>query len=337
MKVTIYDVAREANVSIATVSKVINNNGRISEKTRRKVREVMERLNYHPNMMASALMGKQTKTIGLLIPDLANPFFSELARSIEDRGHELGYNLVICSTDYQIDKENKYLSLLKQKGIDGFILASGFENLDKVEELMQEDIPVASVARDFPMFSINTVAIDDFMGGYLAASHLIKLGHKNIGIIALDVWSNRERFRGFKQALEENNLEFTPDFEFIQKSNNLLEAGKFMTHKYLSGSKPPTAIFACNDLLAAGVIQAAKEMGMNVPEQLSVVGFDNTIIATIVEPTLTTIAQPIQSMGKEVMDLMVSMIEGEIKEKRRITLLPTLVERKSTVKLKSST
>lgn len=334
---TIYDVAREANVSIATVSKVINNNGRISEKTRRKVREVMERLNYHPNMMASALMGKQTKTIGLLIPDLANPFFSELARSIEDRGHELGYNLVICSTDYQIDKENKYLSLLKQKGIDGFILASGFENLDKVEELMQEDIPVASVARDFPMFSINTVAIDDFMGGYLAASHLIKLGHKNIGIIALDVWSNRERLRGFKQALEENNLEFTPDFEFIQKTNNLLEASKFMTHKYLSGSKPPTAIFACNDLLAAGVIQAAKEMGMNVPEQLSIVGFDNTIIATIVEPTLTTIAQPIQSMGKEVMDLMVSMIEGEIKEKRRITLLPTLVERKSTVKLKSST
>src|SRR5699024_7793731 len=147
MKVTIYDVAKEANVSIATVSKVINNTGRISEKTRRKVKDVMIELNYRPNMLASALMGKQTKTIGLLIPDLANPLFSELARSIEDRGQELDYNLVICNTDYDSEKENNYLALLKQKRVDGFILASGFEHLDKVEQLMEEDIPVVIVAR----------------------------------------------------------------------------------------------------------------------------------------------------------------------------------------------
>lgn len=164
MKVTIYDVAKEAGVSIATVSKVINKTGRIGEKTKRKVRAVIEELNYQPNMMASALMGKQTKTIGLLIPDLANPFFSELARSIEVRGQELGYNLVMCNTDYQIEKEDQYLALLKQKSVDGFILASGFERLDKVEQLMKEDIPVAIVARDFPMFTVNAVALDDFMG-----------------------------------------------------------------------------------------------------------------------------------------------------------------------------
>lgn len=331
MKVTIYDVAKEANVSIATVSKVINNTGRISEKTRKKVNEVMEKLDYQPNLMASALMGKQTKTIGLLIPDLANPFFSELARSIEDRGHELGYNLVICSTDYQEEKENKYLTLLMQKRVDGFILASGFENLDKVEELIKENIPVAIVARDFPMFSVNAVALDDFMGGYQAASYLIKLGHKDIGVIASNVWSNRERIRGFKHALEEHNLKFREDFEYIKEIN--VEAGKLMANKYLNSANPPTAIFACNDLEAVGAIQAAKKLGLNVPEQLSVVGFDNTLIATIIEPNLTTIAQPIQNMGKEVMDLMVAMLKGEKKERTRLTLLPTIVERDSTAKL----
>lgn len=330
MKVTIYDVAKEANVSIATVSKVINKTGRISEKTKRRVLDVMKELDYQPNMLASALMGKQTKTIGLLIPDLANPFFSELARSIEDRGHELGYNLVICSTDYQTDKENKYLTLLKQKSVDGFILASGFENLDKVEELIKQEIPVAIVARDFPMFSINAVALDDFMGGYLAASHLIELGHTNIGVIARDVWSNRERIRGFKQALAEKSLPFFADFEYIEDINHV-KAGKGITHKYLQSSDRPTAIFACNDLLAIGAIQAAKECGLHVPEELSIVGFDNTMIATIVEPPLTTIAQPIQNMGNEVMNLMVSMIKGERKEQVRMTLLPTLVQRESTV------
>jgi DNA-binding LacI/PurR family transcriptional regulator len=332
MKVTIYDVAREANVSIATVSKVINNTGRISEKTRKKVKEVMRKLDYQPNLMASALMGKQTKTIGLLIPDLANPFFSELARSIEDRGHELGYNLVICSTDYQEEKENKYLTLLLQKRVDGFILASGFENLNKVEELIKDNIPVAIVARDFPMISVNAVALDDFMGGYIAANYLIDLGHKDIAIIASNVWSNRERLRGFKHALEEHNLKFRDDFEYITEIN--VESGKVMTIKYLSNANPPTAIFACNDLVAVGAIQAAKKLGINVPEQLSVVGFDNTIVATIIEPNLTTIAQPIQNMGKEVMDLMVSILNGDKQDITRLTLLPTLVERESTAKLK---
>ncbi|MFD2133739.1 LacI family DNA-binding transcriptional regulator [Pseudogracilibacillus auburnensis] len=330
MKVTIYHVAKEANVSIATVSKVINNNGRISEKTRKKVKDVMEKLNYRPNMLASALMGKQTKTIGLLIPDLANPFFSELARSIEDRGHELGYNLVICNTDYESDKENQYLALLMQKSVDGFILASGFENLEKVEELMKQDIPVVIVARDFPMFSVNAVALDDFMGGYLAANHLIELGHQNLGVVARDLWSNRERLRGFNHALAENDLKINSNFEFIHEIDHI-KAGREMAEKYINSDNGPTAIFACNDLLAAGVIQMAKQLGLNVPKDLSVIGFDNTSIATIIEPPLTTIAQPIQSMGKEVMDLMVSIIKGEKEEKSRITLLPSLIKRKSTV------
>lgn len=330
MKVTIYDVAEKAEVSIATVSKVINNTGRISEATRKKVKQAMEELDYQPNMIASALMGKQTKTIGLLIPDIVNPFFAELARSIEDRGNELGYNIVICNTDYESEKEDKYLSLLIQKRVDGFILASGFEKLDKVKQLMKKNIPVVIVARDLPMFSINTVALDDFMGGYLAANHLIELGHRNIGIVARDLWSNRERLRGFKHSLEEHHLTLNSAFDFINETDNI-EAGRKMGNVYLSDvNNRPTAIFACNDLIAAGVIEVAKENKLEIPKELSVVGFDNTSIAAIIESGLTTVAQPIKGMGKEVVDLMISIIKGKKKDQSRITLLPSLVERKTT-------
>jgi len=332
MKPTIYDVATKAGVSIATVSKVLNNTGRISEKTRNHVLKVMQSLNYQPSVMASALTGKSTYTIGLLIPDLANPFFSELARSIEDRGHELGYNLVICSTDYNTQKEAKYIDLLKRKSVDGIILASGFEDTSEVEKLIQENFPVTIVARDFPLSEVNSVSIDDFQGGYEATSYLIKLGHERIAIVARDVWSNRERMRGYKKALEDHNLgEYTP-FEFAQETN--VESGRKLALKYLSSPTPPTAIFACNDLLAIGVIQTARELNLHVPDDISVVGFDNTIIATLVDPELTTMAQPIKTMGHEVMDLMVEVIKKERLNKRRIVLSPNLVIRRSTTKVK---
>ncbi|WP_338112777.1 LacI family DNA-binding transcriptional regulator [Oceanobacillus polygoni] len=331
LKVTIYDVAKEAKVSIATVSNVINKKGRIGEKTRRRVYDAMEKLNYEPNVLASALMGKQTKTIGLLIPDLANPFFSELARSIEDRGHELGYSIVICSTDYQEEKENKYISLLKQKRVDGFIFASGFEKQSRLEELMQEDIPIAIVARDYPNFAVNAVALDDYMGGYLAADYLIKLGHKKIGIVALDVYSNRERIRGFKDAMSEHGLKFIHDIELIEDiKQSHLDAGRNVAKKYLQYDDKPTALFACNDLLAIGAIQAARRSGLYVPNDISIVGFDNTSIASIVDPPLTTMSQPIQLMGREVMDLIISIFKGERDDHVRVTLAPTLVERDST-------
>ncbi|WP_339226852.1 LacI family DNA-binding transcriptional regulator [Oceanobacillus sp. FSL K6-2867] len=331
MKVTIYDVAKEAKVSIATVSKVINQKGRISEETVKKVRQAMEKLNYQPNLIASALMGKQTKTIGLLIPDLANPFFSELARSIEDRAHEFGYNIVMCSTDYQEAKEEKYIALLKQKRVDGFILASGFENFKIVKELINEDFPVAIVARDFPMIPINAIALDDFMGGYLAATHLINLGHTNVGVIALDVWSNRERIRGFRQGYEQRNLQLRDDFSYLKNmKENHVELGKRAIKKYIDSGNIPSAIFACNDLLAIGAVNEAKGNGLKIPRDLSVIGFDNTIIATLVDPPLTTIAQPIKEMGEEVIDLMISSLKTAHKGKTRLTLLPELVERQST-------
>ncbi len=333
MKPTIYDVAKKAGVSIATVSKVINNTGRISEKTKNKVLKVIGSLNYQQNVIATALTGKHTYTIGLLIPDLSNLFFAELARSIEDRGNELGYNLVICSTDYNPEKEAKYIELLKRKNVDGFILASGFENTYEVEKLIEEKYPVAIVARDVPAFNVNAVCIDDFQGGYDAASCLIELGHKKIAIIARDVWSNRERIRGFRKALEDHGG--IEEYEFAQFAlESSVQAGKTISLEYLSSSDPPTAIFACNDLLAIGAIEAIREKNLRVPDDVSVIGFDNTVIATIIDPQLTTMAQPIQHMGREVMDLIVAEIKGEKQYKSRIVLDTKRIVRESTAQIK---
>lgn len=328
MKPTIYDVASKAGVSIATVSKVINNTGHIGEKTREKVLQIMQELRYQPSIMASALSGKKTYTIGLFIPDLANPFFSEIARSVEDRGHELDFSIVMCSTDYNSEKEAKYISLLKQKSVDGFILASGFKNDEILKEIVNEKIPMALVAQEIPSLAVDSVAVDDFMGGYQVASYLASLGHTRIAVIAEDSRSSKERIRGYRQALEDHTLEF--DESIILVSDFTVEDGKRLSAQLLDEKKPPTAIFACNDLLAIGTIQAAREKGVKIPDELSVVGFDNTILSTATDPPLTTVSQPIQEMGRQVVDLLIQEIEGQKKVKQRVVLSPELVIRDST-------
>jgi len=330
MKPTIYDVAREAGVSIATVSKVINETGRISDKTRNKVLQIMRKLDYQPSVVASALTGKSTYTIGLLIPDLANPFFAEVARSVEDRGHELGFNLVMCSTDNNPQKEAQYISLLKQKRVDGIIVATGMSNDALLKDLVKQEMPLALIARDLPALAVDSVLVDDFIGGYQAASHLTGLGHRRIAIIAedLSLMSSKERIRGYRHALEEANLPY--DESLVLVSDFTVEGGKRCTKQLLDLPEPPTAIFACNDLLAIGAVQAAREQGLRIPDDLSVVGFDNTILATIIDPPLTTVAQPIRDMGRQVMDLLVQEVRGQKTLKQRIVLLPQLVVRQST-------
>jgi DNA-binding LacI/PurR family transcriptional regulator len=330
MKPTIYDVAAKAGVSIATVSKVINNTGRIGDKTKKNVLKVMEEIKYQPSVVASALTGKHTNTIGLLIPDIANSFFAEMARSIEDRGHELGFSVVMCNTDNEPEKEAQYLKWLQRKSVDGIILGTGIQNDVTLNELIEQKIPTALIARDMPSLSVDTVLVDDFVGGYKATSHLISLGHQDIAFIVgnLNNLSEKERLRGYKQALQE--AEVKVDEKNIVSGNLSIEDAKGTMKDLLKSAKRPTAVFALNDLLAIGAIQGAKECGLSIPDDLSVVGFDNTILATINDPPLTTIAQPIQDMGRQVIDLLIQEIEGKKAAKRRVVLLPELVVRKTT-------
>ncbi len=330
MKTTIYDVAEKAGVSISTVSRVINNTGRISEKTKKKVLKVMEELQYQPSVVASALTGKRTHTIGLIIPDVSNPFFAEIARRVEDRGRELGFNLIMCNTDNNPETEEMYLSLIKQKSVDGIIIGTTSKNYHAVNHLLEEHFPVALIAQDIPELTIDVVTVDDFLGGYKAISHLVSLGHKNIGIVLgkLTRTSEKYRFQAYRQVLEEHGLGF--DERLVKYTDYSMEDAKRAALELLKSPQRPTAIFAYFDNLAIGVYQAAKELGLAIPDDLSVVGFDNTILAAIVDPPLTTIAQPIEEMARQVMDLLVKEIQGEKLTKQRIILPPELIIRHST-------
>jgi LacI family transcriptional regulator len=327
MKPTIVDIAREAGVSIATVSKAIHNTGRMSIETREKVLTIIKEMNFRPSVMASALKGKSSYTIGLLIPDLSNPFSSEIARSVEDRAKELGYSVVMCNTDYDSEKEAWYISFLEQKSVDGIISASGFQNEELLKDLVERKIPMAMITCDSKTIAVDTVTADDFLGGYIATSYLIGLGHTKIGTVVLDLDSGRERLRGYKHALTESGI--AGDERIIVSSGFRKENGEEAAVKLLDSPEPPTAIVAGNDLLAIGVMIAAKERGILIPDQLSVIGYDNTILAEITTPSLTTINQPISDMGRQVMDLIFQEITGVKKIKKRIVMAPELVIRES--------
>lgn len=335
MKVTIYDVAKKAGVSIATVSKVINNTGNMRESTRQRVKKVMQELNYHPNVHASALMGKATKTIGFLVQDISNPFFSELAKVIEDRVHEKDFNVFICSTDDDEAKEKKYIELMEHKQVDGFIISSTYKNKDILKNLIKRNVPLVLLTQDDPELNVSKISIDDFKGGYEATAHLLQLGHRNIAIIAEKLsFSSDKRLAGYLSALNTYNVAHND--AFIIRINPSIENGMQALEQLftLEKAERPTAIFACNEQLAIGVMLAAREKNINIPHELSLVGFDDTILATTTVPRLTTIAQPIKEMGMKTVDLLIEEITTGIRKQERILYNPKLIVRESTAPLK---
>ncbi|MCM3537815.1 LacI family DNA-binding transcriptional regulator [Priestia endophytica] len=328
MKITIRSVAEEAGVSIGTVSKVINDSGKISEKTRKKVFQAMQKLNYKPDAAAASLRGKRTKLIGLLVPDISNPFYAGIARSIEDRSHEVGLNVMLCSTDNNTEKEKNYLALLTSQRVDGLVVASAFRSTVLLQETIEQGIPSVLIASEIPQLSINTVTVDDYKGGYLATSHLLDLGHKDIAIIYENVRSNEPRLAAYRDSMREAGIDVKP--EYIMKTEATILKGYECAKKLLLLEEKPTAIFACNDLLAAGVIQAAKELELDLPRELSVVGFDNTVLSTTTAPMLTTVSQPIKQMGAKVVNLLLQEMEESKGYKERLLMAPELIVRQST-------
>jgi len=330
---TIYDVAKEAGVSIATVSNAINGKGKVSKKRRDEIFKVMERLQYQPSVIASALMGKKTYTLGLLIPDVSNPFFSEIARTVEDLAHSEGYSVIVCSTDNRNERVEKYLRLLEQKSVDGILIGTGTENGELLAQLAEKSVPIVMIARESAEVSAHSVLTDDFKGGSLAAGHLLALGHRRMAIVSenFEVSSSVERVRGFRFALFEQGIPLGDDR--IVSSDSSIKAGKKAAADLLRATERPTAIFCVNDLLAIGALQAAKEAGIRVPEQLSIIGFDDTILSTVTNPALTTIAQPMDQMVKLAFGLLIKEDDGANDFiRQRIVMPPELIVRESTGK-----
>ncbi|AKP47075.1 LacI family DNA-binding transcriptional regulator [Bacillus smithii] len=328
MKPTIYDVAEKAGVSIATVSKVVNNTGRISEKTRKKVVKIMEELEYQPSSVAAALTGKQTYTIGVLVPDISNGFFAEVARALENSAREMGYAIILCSTDYQIEREHDYLELLLKKQVDGIIIATEPEDWKTYNILQRKLIPHLMFSIDNLGFSSHVVTTDDIRGGYMAGRYLLEKGHTDMAVIVeLKRASGRLRLEGFKQALADEGISLKE--ERIISAMSKIDEAQAAARKILSLKNRPTAVFAATDLIAAIFTNEARKAKVRIPDDLSIIGFDNTIYAEIADPGLTTIAQPTEELAHFAIDQLLKLIKDPTIPQQRIMLSPTLIERSS--------
>ncbi|CAM4202985.1 LacI family transcriptional regulator [Bacillus albus] len=328
MKPTIYDVAEKAGVSIATVSKVINQTGRISEKTINKVNQVMDELDYQPSSVAAALTGKKTYTIGVLVPDISNPFFAEVARAFENSAQGSGYTLILCSTDHQTKREHEYIDLLFKKQVDGIIIATELNDYKLVKKIVNRDLPLVLFTVDHPSITTHVVTTDDMRGGYLAGSYLTQKGHTSLTIMMeKDRKSSLGRLNGFKQALTDSGISL--DDEAIISCYSTVEDSKRASKELLNLPNRPTAVFACTDLIAICLMNEARKQGLSIPEDLSIIGFDNTIYAEIADPGLTTIEQPIKQMAACTFEQLLKTMEMKEHAKQKITIIPQLVERSS--------
>lgn len=334
--ITIKDIARLANVSITTVSRVINNKSEgISEATRSKILEIIKETNYQPNTIARGLVTKKTKSIGLIIPDITNPFFPDIARGVEDSANIYGYNVFLCNTDDKIDKENDYIKALKEKYVDGIIFTSSSITESKhISEIMNNNIPIVMIDRYIKpeRRKICGVFLDNYKGGYLATKHLIDLGHNNIACISGPLYteSAKERLRGYKDALAENNIKINE--EIIIEGDYKIKGGALALEKLLD-KKYITGVFACNDLMAYGAYKTLKANGYKIPNDISVVGFDDIQLSQIMEPQLTTVKQPSYDMGLMAMRMLIKLIEGKRLSKKIINFEPQLIIRQSTKRI----
>lgn len=331
---TIKDVAKHAQVSTATVSHVINGTRFVTDETKNKVLLSMEALNYKPNAVARSLRKKESMIIGLVIPDNTNPYFAEMAWSIELASRNQGYSIILCNSDGDIQKETFYINLLIEKQVDGVILVSAGESTENFRILQESEIPTVMVDRNSPNVNTDSVQIDNAVCGEIATSHLITLGHKRIACITgpREVTPSYDRLIGYQKALKKNNIPI--DEYYIIKGDFKPHGGYLAAKKLLQLENPPTAIFACNDLMAYGVIHAFTEAEYSIPQDLSLVGFDDIYLSTYVNPPLTTIRQPRIEMGREAVNSLIKRMKNNVHFSRSILLSAELIVRSSTMRLR---
>lgn len=323
-----------ANVSHTTVSRALNNKSRIKNETKEKILSIAEKLNYRPDFIARSLVMRRTKTLGLVITTIANPFYTELAQGIETTAIILGYNIILCSTNYDLSSEKKFIDMLRSKGVDGIIFTSAHMGDPNILELVEEGFPIILVNRRtyHPMVreKVDYVGVDNNLGGFLAIEHLIKLGHKRIGVIGGSSESSVgfERLEGGKKALATYGLNVIGDY-FLE-GDFLKGSGYHGGKKFLKMSEPPTGVFATNDYMALGTYQAIVEEGIKVPEEIALIGFNDIEFTSMKGIELTTIGQKKYEMGALAVKTLVERVEGgKTGPPKEIILEPELIIRKT--------
>lgn len=330
---TIYDIAKKAGVSTATVSRVINGvDHPIKEETRQRILQIARELNYRPNIIAKSLAGGKSYTIALLIPSITTDFYTQICEVIEEKLEEKGYYTYLCNTRRSVEKESRYVESLIARQVDGVIFSptrikpvDNKVNLENINKLKKHGIAVVAFGSQFQ--GVSQIYINTYQGAYDATRYLISLGHKRIGFIdGLSAGTRKSRRRGYIKALEESQIDYDPSL--VTAGNLEMEDGYSCTLELLKLKHPPTAILTANNLMAIGALKAASNEGLSVPGDLSVIGFDDSPLSKVVNPSLTVVSQPLKEIGEAAVKLLMRQLEGK-QEHETIQLNTHIIKRES--------
>jgi LacI family transcriptional regulator len=339
VSVRLIDIAKKTGFSVSTVSRVLHNGLRkhkISDKTKEQIKKAAKELGYKPNILARGLKLKKTHDIGVIVPDVSNPFFAALVKSIGEEVRKIGYSLILCDSNENILIEKEAIQLLLGKRVEGLIMASVGLFDEHIKNLEQSNLPVVMVDRCFDGLNFDSICVNNFKGSYLGTQHLIKEGHRKIAFIQglPGTSTNEERLQGFKQAL--NSAKITIRNEYIVGDDFRSLNGYLQTKTLLNLTDPPTAIFTAGDLIALGAFQALKEENLNIPNNISIATFDDPAFASFLSPPLTAIKQPVEEMGIMAIKLIMSRMQDINSDKKRILLQPQLIVRNSVSRITKS-
>jgi LacI family transcriptional regulator len=330
---TLRDVAREAGVAPITVSRVINNKRYVTEETRKRVNAAIKRLGYMPNSLARSLRSHKTHILALVLADITNPFWTTVARGVEDAASENDFNVILCNTDESEIEQERHLQAMLEKQVDGLLLVPAGDPYQAIDFIRSQGVPLVILDRRLPgPLTVDVVRCDSEGGAYALTRYLFTLGHHAIAMLGgpHGVSTSDDRVTGFQRAFKEEG--WTPGT--IQYGEFSLESGYIMAKKALAESPRPTALFAGNNFIAIGALKALRDAGLRVPEDTTVVGFDDLPQALIVEPFLTVVSQPAYAMGHKATEALIARLSGLAPETPQEIILPTqIVQRHSTARL----
>ena len=329
---SLQEVARRAKVSIATVSRVLNKSKKVVPETRAIVEQALRDLEYRPSRVARRLRMKDGRAhlVGLIIPDIQNPFYAEIARGVEDAAYAAEYALLLCNSDESSEKEQFYLDVMRSESVDGVVLPPFDETDAAVAAIMKTGMPVVCVDRSLSKEKTDLVEVDNYRGAFEAVTHLIERGHKSIGLIEgrIQVSTNRERRRGYLDALAEAGIPIRKDL--MREGDFRQESGRLLAGQLLDLKRPPTALFALNNLMTIGALGAIHQRSLKVPDDIAIVGFDDLPFAEALNPPLTVVRQPAYEVGRQAMELLLKRIMEPTRSTVTMRLLPQLIVRRST-------
>ena len=326
------DIARVAGVSIATVSRVLNHNGNVSEATRSRVLKAMKDMKYHPSRVAQRLRSKSVSShmLGVLIPDIENPFYVDVLRGIEETAYKRNYAIIMCNYGQNEKKEKLYLQILQSEAIDGLIAAPARENDPQLKKMVREGLPVVCVDRGLESEDVDIVLVDNREGAFKAVDYLIESGYKRIAFISglITIPTSRQREAGYRDAHIRHRLPL--DETLIKHGDSKYESGKRLCRELLSMPDPPDGIFAGNNLITLGALETIHSMGLRIPQDIAIIGFDDMVWSNSLNPPISAVRQPAWEIGKRAGELLIQRIEEPGRPFIQMILGTELMKRSST-------